>query len=118
MTQQWASSSVVSCLAISRMRSAASSWLETAMAVLTSVSSSRSRASRAAKWLRPPMRWLSSSMSSCLMRRWPPAVRVHGRKPDEVQRRMVCGDTPSRRAASWTLRYMPLNLSKKLSRVN
>ena len=72
----------------------------------TSVSSSRSRASRAARWLRPPMRWASSSMSSCLMRRCPPAVRVQGRKPDAVQRRMVCGETPRRRAASCTLRYM------------
>jgi hypothetical protein len=45
-------------------------------------------------------------MSSCLMRRWPPAVRVQGRNPDVVQRRMVWGETPSRRAASCTLRYI------------
>jgi hypothetical protein len=33
-------------------------------------------------------------------------VLVQGRKPVAVQRRIVTGDTPSRRAACWTLRSM------------
>jgi hypothetical protein len=39
------------------------------------------------------------------MRRWPPAVRTQGRKPDAVQRRTVAGETPSVRAALPRLRY-------------
>ena len=68
------------------------------------VSSSRSRARRAATCELPPMARVSSSMSSVAMRRWPPAVRVQGRKPVAVQRRMVTGETPSRRAACCTLK--------------
>jgi hypothetical protein len=52
----------------------------------------------------PPIARASSSMSSTAIRRWPPAVRVQGRKPVAVQRRMVTGETPSRRAARWTFR--------------
>ena len=43
-------------------------------------------------------------MSSTAMRRCPPAVRVQGKKPVAVQRRMVTGETPSRRAACCTLK--------------
>jgi hypothetical protein len=43
---------------------------------------------------------------------------VHGRKPVAVQRRMVTGETPSRRAACCTLRYTPRNLAAAVWEVN
>ena len=85
--------------AISASRGCRSTSLATAIEVSTMVSSSRSRARRAASCELPPIARASSSMSSTAIRRWPPAVRVQGRNPVAVQRRMVTGETPSRRAA-------------------
>ena len=62
------------------------------------------RQARRAAWLLPSIERARSSMSSTAIRRWPPGVRVQGRKPLAVQRRTVTGETPSRRAARWTLR--------------
>ena len=81
MAQKWQSSRLVMRMAISSRSSVRSSLTASAVAVLMSTSTSRSRASWAARWLLPPMALARSSMSCSSMRRWPPAVRVHGRKP-------------------------------------
>ena len=88
------------------------------MEACTRVSSSRSRARRASRWLLSPMARASSSTSSLEMRRWPPAVRTQGRNPEAVQRRTVAGETPSSRAALPRLRYTSAPTAGAVHRVS